>query len=294
MRAAAPELARAAAVGVNTAIVTPAPTFTAWPASAPLSTYVECIWFAKSPADGRLERVLPNGAVELILNLGKPQRVVEGSRYRRFQRAWVAGLQTGPLTITDEEGADLVGVRFRPGGMSPWLGLPLAELTDGVEETDAVDRQLPGVDLVARLACAPDDAARRALVEAALLHSFRSGLRPGLIHAALKRLQDSRCTSSIRSLAQHLGVSHKHLITRFHEEVGIGPMRLARILRFHRLMLVLQTQERPAWAHLAANLGFSDQSHLVRDVREFSGYAPSELFGRRTDSGMHLWEDERG
>ena len=136
--------------------------------SAPLAGAVELIWMVQGLPAEPADRVLPNGVVELILNLGDPQRVVHGpGRFTRFHRAWIAGLQRGPLDIATERGSQLVGIRFRPGGAAPLLGLPLAELTDRVVEVEgrlAADT----AELRERLAQARDDGERLPLVEAAL------------------------------------------------------------------------------------------------------------------------------
>jgi AraC-like DNA-binding protein len=39
--------------------------------------------------------------------------------------------------------------------------------------------------------------------------------------------------------------------------------------------------DRPAWAQLAAEAGFADQAHFVRECRELGGLSPGDLFRER-------------
>jgi AraC-like DNA-binding protein len=51
---------------------------------------------------------------------------------------------------------------------------------------------------------------------------------------------------------------------------------VARLARFDRLTQLLRRGD-ASWAGLAAMLGFSDQAHLTREVRHFSGLTPTAL-----------------
>jgi hypothetical protein len=91
---------------------------TAVPPGPPLAAYVELFWFVQGRPDYVREKVLPNGAIEFIVNLGAAHKVVDrwdGSRCRLFDQAWLAGLQEDFLLVEAVEDFDLVGVRFRPG-----------------------------------------------------------------------------------------------------------------------------------------------------------------------------------
>lgn len=102
---------------------------------APLCRAVELLWTTTGQDESAIERVLPNGVVELILNLGAPQRVVHSAeRFTRYRAAWVAGIQTRPLDIASEVDSQLVGIRFRPGGAAPLLGLPADAIVGSVVE----------------------------------------------------------------------------------------------------------------------------------------------------------------
>jgi AraC-like DNA-binding protein len=257
---------------------------------ARLADAVEGIWFAEGTADYEREVVLPNGAVELILNLGAPQWVLGDAvrAERRYDRAWLAGLQRGPLVIGDGgNGTNLIGVRFRPGGLAAWLSVPLRELTDRVLETDELSWRWPAGSLRERLASAEDPAACVALIEAALL-GRRCGAVDPRVALALAGLGRAHAERRLRVLAERLGTSQQTLIALFHRSVGVSPRKLARILRFHGVVEALRGERRVAWAALAAEHGFSDQAHLAREVREFTGVSPRNLFASRTSDGYHL------
>ena len=80
---------------------------------------------------------------------------------------------------------------------------------------------------------------------------------------------------SIADLAADLGISHGHLDREFTRVVGLSPRTLARVLRVRRLLEQIDVQDRVAWTRLAADLGWYDQAHLVRDVTRHTGVPPS-------------------
>ena len=55
------------------------------------------------------------------------------------------------------------------------------------------------------------------------------------------------------------------------------PKRLSRVLRFQRATALAKRAKSPDWARLAQACGYSDQSHLIRDVAEFTGTSPVRL-----------------
>jgi AraC-like DNA-binding protein len=96
----------------------------------------------------------------------------------------------------------------------------------------------------------------------------------GVVALAWHRLAMTGGAVSVRRLAREVGWSHKHLITRFKQQVGVAPKRAARLVRFDRVLRRLHDGPSP-WAELAAELGYADQAHLVREFREFAGTSPS-------------------
>ena len=73
----------------------------------------------------------------------------------------------------------------------------------------------------------------------------------------------------VERLAAEVGWSRKRLWSRFRSQIGLTPKRAAQLVRFddaaHRL-----AAGRSA-ALVAAEGGYTDQSHLHRDVKTFAG-----------------------
>jgi AraC-like DNA-binding protein len=81
--------------------------------------------------------------------------------------------------------------------------------------------------------------------------------------------------TSIRSIARQTGWSHKHLITRFKQQVGMAPHTAARLVRLSTVWQHLDDQQ--TWARIAAECGYADQPHLIREFRRFTGTTPGAL-----------------
>jgi AraC-like DNA-binding protein len=90
----------------------------------------------------------------------------------------------------------------------------------------------------------------------------------------------------VASLTASLGVTRKRMVQDFREYVGLPPKTIARIARFNRALRMMEQQPgRPAWTRIAAECGYYDQAHFIREVRSLTGDTPTELLGRLTRAG---------
>jgi transcriptional regulator GlxA family with amidase domain len=77
----------------------------------------------------------------------------------------------------------------------------------------------------------------------------------------------------VADLADGAGCSHRHLVSRFREQVGATPKTAARVLRYSRAARLLALGHL-APAQVAAVCGYADQSHLTREFTRFAGTTP--------------------
>ncbi|MFF2955829.1 DUF6597 domain-containing transcriptional factor [Kitasatospora sp. NPDC057965] len=266
------------------------------PALAP-RRQVDCVWTrsnAGGPSYGQL--IVPDGCVDLVWSDAGLE---------------VAGPDHAPRSAPVRGGAELAGVRFRPGAASLLLGaVPVRELSD---------RQVPFAE-VAGAAVAERLGERLARARgpreaAAELDGFAAALVPGWAPdpvveravAALGRAQGAQ----LPALAAELGLSERQLRRRVTDAVGYGPKTLHAVLRFQRALAWARSEAGPeggaqagprgasrggsrggeggragaGLAELAVRAGYADQAHLTREVRRWAGVPPTVLLGRAVRPG---------
>ena len=92
----------------------------------------------------------------------------------------------------------------------------------------------------------------------------------------------------VKEMADALGVSQKHFITRFSAQVGLSPKRFCRIRRFQAVLDAIATGAPIDWADISCACGYYDQAHFIHDFKAFSGFTPSEYLCRRREYPNHV------
>ncbi|MGC4896005.1 helix-turn-helix domain-containing protein [Micromonospora sp. DT31] len=168
------------------------------------------------------------------------------------------------------------------------LGLPLGELANQAVPVGAVADWLVGL----RDGLAGDPGWRRRFdrLDAALLARLATTAPVDRrLLEAWRRLDHSGGGLGVARLAEEVGWSRRHLAVRFRQEFGLPPKTVARLLRFERAYASIgrdpAAESEPAgWAQRAARWGYYDQSHLIRDFREFAGVTPTAVAGAGSHS----------
>ena len=158
----------------------------------PLDQFIEMLWFHEGfYADHRLERVLPDGSMEIIINLRDEKRhIFDPISYQPreiYRRSWLSGPHSEFIVIDTAPNASMIGVHLRPGGASAFFGLPLCELRNSVVELDTF-WNCEAQNLRDQLLEAPGRAAKFRILENALLARWR-GFAPR--HRAVRHALES-------------------------------------------------------------------------------------------------------
>jgi AraC-like DNA-binding protein len=237
--------------------------------------FVESVWWARGSLRVERERVAPTGSTVLGIVLGPPieqtPRNGRGETHpggtgfligphdepivnRPTAETWCVGIVTTPFGCRAAFGIDPLPLRGRVVGAEAWalFGRVREALLDATGPAAALgivegaleaclDPEVPGVDRVERaVALLTEDPAQ-----------------------------------PISELAGRIGVSHEHLDREFARIVGLGPRTLARILRMRALLGSIDVFGTVTWTERAAELGWFDQAHLIRDFRKLTGMSPS-------------------
>jgi AraC-like DNA-binding protein len=233
-----------------------------FPPSNDLSDLVERHWtvtWELPPGREGPVALLPHPCVNLVLDAG---------------RLVVAGVGRELFHYTCRGTGRVYGVKFRPGGFHPFLGRELATITGSALPAS----QLWGTSamtLATRL-----DAARGVDELVALTEEFLLARWPahdpqveyvGRIVAAL--LHD-RTIVRVDDVTERFDITPRTLQRLFARYVGVSPKWVLRRYRLHEAAAALDREQHRPWAEVAAELGYFDQSHFIRDFTAAVGMTP--------------------
>ena len=79
----------------------------------------------------------------------------------------------------------------------------------------------------------------------------------------------------VANLAEELGLSARQVERLFDERIGLSPKFFLRVVRFQEVLRGIREETNGAtWAARAAEHGFYDQAHFIRDFKAFVGESP--------------------
>lgn len=188
--------------------------------------------------------------------------------------SFVRGPITQPFELTTKGTVVAVGVELKPQALSTLLG---------IDATNLCDRSLPLGSFAA-------DHLSERLLDAATLYERISMLTRFLASkTAVARSDDYSVMQSLRSVDSHVGAMHvgslvraarlseRQFERRFSRTVGMPPSLYLRIARFQASVRLMKAGRINNFSELAYDLGYTDQSHFNKDIRDFAGCTPTDL-----------------
>lgn len=246
---------------------------------ARLAAYLyRCEGFVEHGVASVRRRELPLVGTPIVLAFGSPYRLslaTEPSRPVRTSQQFVAGLHDTYSTSESTGPNWLIQIDLTPIGAYRILGMPLQELTNRIATVD----EILGPEarrLVSNLEATSTWTDRFEFVESFLIDRLAmSSPEANGMTWAWRQLANAHGLVSIRSIADELGWSQRHLIRCFREQIGMPPKKVARQLRFQHAVDLLTVRSNQSLAGVADMAGYFDQAHFARDFREFSGSTPA-------------------
>ena len=222
----------------------------------PLSQFVEWFWFYEGyEPEHRKERLLPNGAMELVIDLCEaPKRLFDRRDQtvsRPYRRSWISGTHSEFIIIEAAPQSSMMGIHFKPGGAFPFFDFPVTELTDSVFELEAI-WGAASIHLRDQLIEEQNPMDKFRVLEVFLLGIGRKPLTPAkAVSFALRHFCTEPHAIAISKVSDQLGMSQKHFIQEFSKQVGVTPKLFCRIRRFQRVLQLLEQEKPVEWADIA-------------------------------------------
>lgn len=233
-------------------------------------------------------RELPHAEGVLIINLADPIQITGGDGQLLGLRAgtgFMAGVHLRPALSHSTGQQAGVQVQLPLSTLHQMCGVPMQALLDQVV---ALDDVLPATlrRSLQQMVELPDLAARIAVLEHGLHGLLGDAVLDVRDRAALHLLR-AQPQLDICRVADQVGLSRKQLAQRITRIIGVGPRSYRRLLRFQQVTGRLHSAAGQAvdWTDLALDCGYFDQSHLIREFREFAGLTPAQCLARTLIDG---------
>ena len=243
----------------------------------PVASFAESVWVYRTPdsVERATHRVLPDLAFNIALTCRRDQiGRIEGMSVR------LSGPKTRPMMASFDGRHETVAIKVKLEWVSAVVPIDPMECANTAVDLSEVSPALAGAladvlegsrgveqvatGLVARLATWP--------------HARRGKAPPSAAALDLVRRADGQI--SIERLASLAAVSTRHLRRMVRRDMGMSLKayaRTARLLKAMRLGDAWGPGSHRTWAGIAADAGFCDQSHLIRECLALTGHTPEQL-----------------
>lgn len=129
--------------------------------------------------------------------------------------------------------------------------------------------------LAARMAAARGVDELVALVEGFLAERWPpTDPQVGYVGRIVAALLHDRSIIRVDDVTERFDIAPRTLQRLFARYVGVGPKWVLRRYRLHEAAAVLDREQHRPWAEVAAELGYFDQSHFIRDFTAAVGMTP--------------------
>ena len=236
-----------------------------------LRPYVRYYWVLESNEPLSV-LTFPIGCPQIIFHKKTPLYIPELDKNQ--SQFTISGQVNFPAHIQSYGGLEMIVAVFYPHTIGMFIDTPPSAFYNmEISGYDIENRRLN--DVSRRIFDCKNAKECIDILEDYLLSKIRLSLNICRIGTSVSTLLRAP-TTSVSTLAERACLSKRQYERVFRDTVGMNPKEYASIVRFQKALWLMQQGERN-YAGIAAECGYSDQSHFIRNFKELSGYTPETL-----------------
>jgi AraC-like DNA-binding protein len=247
--------------------------------SAPLKNFVECyfVWNCPSPVAMISVDTPPSAYTAMVFNMARPYKVaLENDYIIELPDSYISGQSLKNYSLRIESEVEQIGIVFKPTGLFHLFDLPMYEFTNSridIQEVLRSDFRSVREKLIEQT----NNAEKIKILEKILLKRLinKDPQFDGVDHGA-DQIINKFGNVSITELLDQSFMSRRKFERHFFQRVGLSPKYYARIRRFGYLCSLVAGQRNVSWSEVLHQLDYYDQSHFIKDFKEFSGKSPNQ------------------
>lgn len=180
------------------------------------------------------------------------------------------------LSISAEKKSEMFVIQFKTFGAFPFLHIPINSLNDQVQNLESVlGENAFSLRAAIKNELSPDE--KLQIGANWLLNRFDVNKTPDEELISIIEKLRNRPEENSQSILHKFSKTQKHLIAQSKKYCGLTPKVLHRIFRFNEILQKIHQKENISWSQISYQLGYSDQSHFIKEFKRFSGFNPQEF-----------------
>lgn len=251
-------------------------------ASSDLETFIKCFWTLRIPNEFPKDRqqILPDGCLEMIFNLGDEiKRYTIDDKYILQPRSFILGQINEPFYVEPTGSVDTFAIRFFPGSFSNFTEVSMADLADKETELNVLfeERQIEKIET--DIAKTNDTPGRIDIIENFLLTLLGKNTNVhGLLNLTIDTILQTNGRVNVNKILKNHEEKRRQLERKFSRAVGLSPKQLCRIIRLQATLQAMLSDKHKSLTSVGYENHYFDQSHFIKDFREFTGVSPGEFY----------------
>lgn len=259
--------------------------------SSLLSQYVKYYWILQTDNGvNKNIQTIPSGCIHLVFHRGCDMLFPDGEKQ---PKNFIRGQLSVPDTLLFSGHIDMIAVIFHPLGVMPFLSHPTSELYN--RYIDVEDFEDAGLTALKRVIANENDISTCVREIEKFLIDRLDNINDYNYNRILHSIQliKNETQSEVSALADDACLGYRHFKRIFTRYTGVCPKEYIRIIRFQKVLYVLQKNPSLDITEVACICGYYDHSHLVKDFRSLSTCSPTEYLSSRKPHSTFFSNDCR-
>lgn len=247
-----------------------------------LQAYVkQYLYVVKDFEIGNTIPIIPTGLPALLLFLD-PENVGYVKYYQPFQKIinlnefYLCGQTTESYWLELSSNFSLLIIILNPPALNHLVGQSASVITNGIIPVKEL-----GLDsnlVVEQLLASQNIQQQLPVLDAFLFKLFESThTKTDEVNNAINLILSSNGQVSLKEIYKRERVSARTLQRKFIERIGVTPKAYLRLIRFRSMMQFISTHPQVSWLDLTYQFGYYDQSHLIKDFKQYTGQCPQSF-----------------
>ncbi|UTV29934.1 helix-turn-helix domain-containing protein [Photobacterium atrarenae] len=247
-----------------------------------LESLISCYWTLEVPKtdDVQRQRIIPDGTIEMAFILGDDiKRYTSEDSFIIQPRAMVLGHTIAPFYIEPTGYVDTFAIRFYPYGFANFVTVPIKTLANTETPLAQLFEEKTAKKLEQNIINAADTKQRIKIIESFLLNKLNEQTTvDNILKTTIDTLFATKGSTSISKILKEDLSKRRQLERMFVKKIGVSPKQLGKLIRLQSALKAMLNEEE-SLTHIAYQNDYYDQSHFIKDFKEFTGVSPKEFLG---------------